>query len=290
MKIFSDIKNSIYAPSFYRGLENKPFSFSIKYFFKYALLLAAITTIINSIIYIPEINLFLKGIGSVLSDQYPDELIIKVDKGNVSVNVEEPYFVSFPDEFSAGSILKPGNPDGIKYLFAIDTQNELSLELFKRHNSLFLLGKNSIAFYDNNSISIQPFPENLNTEIDKKTADGWSETLRSLTGVASYTLFPILLFVFGYFSFISKLIYLIFGALLIWLLSSILGYGLNYSKSYRIGIHAMTLGLILFPILGYLFGKEIRFGFTLVMLIIFLINLQPNYTEKQLRTEVAIES
>ena len=93
MKIFKNIKNSIYSPKFYKELLEKPFSFSFKYFAIFALTISLFVTIIFSVIYIPGIKFFIDEFGYNVIDYYPEELQVTIKNGQVFTNVQEPYFI-----------------------------------------------------------------------------------------------------------------------------------------------------------------------------------------------------
>jgi hypothetical protein len=80
-----------------------------------------------------------------------------------------------------------------------------------------------------------------------------------------------------------KLVYLLFGAFLIWGLMKIRKISGGYKKAYQIGIHAMTLPILLNVII-FLFVPtfKVPFFFTIVMLMAAFVNLrsgQPVPTE-----------
>lgn len=283
MQFFNNIKSSIYNPNFYNEILNKPFSYSLKYFLSLAVLIAIVTTIVFSFSTLPKINKFIGEIDVNVLKYYPDELVITAKNGIISTNVPEPYFIKMPAELKDENIKPAKNESEItrqdmaelENLVVIDTKSPLTVDLFLSYKTFALVGRDSIAFYDNSAVKIQPTGPELNGVLTK------AKVLESLDKIMPYIkIIPVALipiaFIFSFIGFIfGNLIYLIFGAFVIWLAAKIMKRELEYGKAYQIGFHAITLGVILeaiifqfYPILNF------PFLFTILMVMIVWINLK----------------
>lgn len=265
MEFFNNIKNSIYSPKFYQELFSKPFSYSFKYFVLFALLVSLVLTVILSFTAIPPLKEFVENIGPEIMQYYPQELQITVKSGLVSTNVQEPYFIRSPQEF---------NKDGIENLLVIDTKNDFSLEGFNSYKTAVLLTKNSIVYYKDSAINIQPIDTNINFYLDKNKISGFYEKIRPFLNFI-YPAFILIVFAGYLFSFLFKMAYLLLGALVIEVAGKIKKVKIGYKKSYQFGFHLLTV-VILIEMLADLFKVNlgIPFLFTILLFIFALLNIE----------------
>ena len=81
-------------------------------------------------------------------------------------------------------------------------------------------------------------------------------------------------FYFQNFHLYVKMIYLLFGALLIWLVAKIKGLKIGYKKSYKAGMQLMTADIIIISILGAISPKlTFTFFFSILLVISAVLNL-----------------
>lgn len=269
MNFFQKIYKSIYAPSFYQELLGRPFSFSLKYFYLLTLILVLFVTVVFSLSLIPNINAFLKEFGPKILEAYPQELVITIKNGKASINVPEPYTIKFPD-------ILGGNEDKIsKNLLIINTKTPFSLQEFRSYDTTALLTENELVFHgDKGDIRIQPLDQVPDTEITKSFIESLIKAVEPFMKYAA-PLFAVMMFV-GFFIFYHvNLLYLLFAALLIWIMAKIKKFPIGYKKSYQISIHAMTLPLILYT-LAFAFVPQALYTyvFTVLLLIVAWVNVR----------------
>lgn len=262
------IVDSIYNPAFYRQLLEKRFSYSLKYFLGLALLITIVSSAIFSISALAPINRFVASAGENIINFYPEELEVVINHGNVSTNVTEPFFISVPDSWRGSA------ESTIDNVLVIDTTNDFSLDRFYQYRTAAWLTKDSLIFLKDSGIQIEPL-----NKIDNATIN--QAQVRSLVNRAT----PYLKFVTPFIflitllailsSFVGKLMYVCLFALIVLIIGKIKNISLTYQKAYQIGLHAITLGLIVnllpsgFPLL------HIPFLFTLLATIVVAINLKP---------------
>ena len=266
MKFFKNIKNSIYNPSYYNSVIANSFSSSLKYFLLFILLLSLLTTIILSFTTIPKIKSSIDTIGKEILRYYPDELEVVIKKGKVSTNVQEPYFIKIP-----GS--------GLENILVINTKVPFSLENFKDYKTACLLTKENLVCYDENqTIKISPLTNVPDFKLNKSIVSSFLTKIQPFFKL----FYPFLIFVFFIVIFISSLwrmIYLFFGALLIWLVAKVKKVDIGYKKSYQLGLYLMTAPFLINFLIKYVlkpFGVplNIPYLFTIVLVITTVLNLK----------------
>ncbi len=267
MGLFKNTKNSIYNPEYYNSLLSKPFSFSLKYFLLFTLIFSAIFALIYSIRIIPPLRNFLNEKSMEILQRYPEGLEITIKKGKVSTNAEEPYFVKFP----AGEM-----PDGagIKNLLVIDTRSDFYLEKFYSYSTVILLTRDSVVSQEKGKVTINQLENFPDFTVNKTVV---SSFINKITPYFNLVI-PIVMFgmLFGIYAAVSfRLVYLVVAALLIWVIGKIKKVNLDYSKSYKIGLHLMTLPIVVTFSLNFVSPQtSIPFLFTILTVVVAFINLE----------------
>ncbi len=278
MELFRDflklVRDSVYSPEFYKGLPDKRFWFSFKYFYSLVLVLALIVTALISLSAVPETQSFLNRTSEKVLNYYPQELEITIQKGQASTNVTEPYFLKLPDEFKTNQPDQAANQP--ENLLVIDTTTPFSVEKFKDYKTLAMLTKDNLVFAKDREIRIYGLDRFPDMKISKAAVSNFVAKVRPFLKFAGPVvvlgLFLIYLIVFS-----SELFFLLFIALGIWIILKIRKMRVGYVKGYQIGLHAVTLGMLLEAfqfILG--FNITIPFLFTILTLLVVVINFGSN--------------
>ncbi|MCR4328887.1 MAG: DUF1189 domain-containing protein [Patescibacteria group bacterium] len=268
MRFWETIKNSVYSPEFYRTLRGKNLSFSLKYFFSFAAVVAVVTASVVSFRIIPQAQFAFTVLGTKVTSYFPEELEIVIAEGEASVNVAEPYLVKTPDDF-----LQSTSTAKYENLFVADTVSPLSVDVFRSYSTLVLLTKHDFMVSGNHGeVRVYPLEGIPDMKINKKSVTNFvgdfMPLLKFLGPIIAILSF---LFFMGYAS--VQLIYLFFGALLVWALLWLKGIKVGYREAYRTGIHAMTLGVLVYS-LSFIIPMHIAvpFLFTILMLIVVAVN------------------
>lgn len=279
MSFLRAFKSSVYDPAFYKKVQSKSLGWVLKYFFLLIFVLALLNTLFLSYELLVKIPFQAQKLLSELINSYPSELKINIDKGQVSTNAQQPYFVSLPKNTD-----EQINPESLNNILVIDTNTPFSSTQFNQYKTFFWLTKDSLFYqnrgFDQRSLDLS---EVDNLKIDRGVVQNIANKIQPLLNILG----PILLIIFfiGLFiAFTFNLIYLLLLAVLIFLLSSIFKWGLNYMASYKIAILSSTLSyfvdLILFNTGIYTGFFGFPFLFTLTSLCIATINLQ-NFEQKR---------
>ncbi len=274
MHFLRQIKNSIYGRDFYASLRTQPLSYSFTYFFKFILLCAVIATIYGSIIFLPLLRSFSSEVSTGFINHFPAELAVTIASGKASSNVTEPYFIPMPAELKDHKVSVNGTEPDTANVLVIDTKNAFTIEQYEKYDAVAWLTADSLITHDNKGIRVVPLKDVPNMTVDHAKIVEWSKYIQPLVKVLSVAL-PVLIFLLAVFGLLFNLLYLVFGALAIWLASKVFKLGLNYSKSYQVGLHALTLTVLVQGILlmTALWTPFPFFG-TLLLLLVTVMNLK----------------
>lgn len=263
MNFLKTIRNSIYSPQFYSTVLTKSFKSSLGYF----LLLILFLTIIRIIFLIKPLLLDapvqLKGFLQEKVDCYPKDLEVKITNGQVSINAEEPYLISYCE--------------GGAYLAVIDTKTPFSPKKFDEYGKVAVwVTQNEIVYksndYETRSYSFTQIKDfKLNQQVLNSFYQKFSPYLKFVG--------PILLvlsFIGLYLAYVLRLIHLLLLASLIWLLSRIFKQTLEFGQSYKVGLYAITLGLIVDLVVSLTSRYTHFWGFPFMVSILTLVVVTVN--------------
>lgn len=230
MRFLKLIGNSIHSPKFYATLPKKSFKQSFGYFLLLALILTVIhlITLINPLLVQTPVDLqvFIQDVVNC----YPKDLEVKVINGQVSLNAEEPYFIS--------------NCKGGGYLAVIDTKTPFSSEKFDAYRVGAWINKDSIIYkrndYETRTYNLDQIKD---FKLNREEINSYHQKLSPFLKFVGPVLL-LLSFVGIYLLYMFRLVHLLFVALFIWLLSKAFKQQLGYGSSYKVGLYAITLGLI----------------------------------------------
>lgn len=277
MKIFFEtLKKTVFDPAFYRISAEAPFKDAFVYYVKTALFLATVMTIIFTVVLVPQGISFVKERAPILIQQYyPEQLIIKIEKGEVSINAPEPFIV----------VNKVGEPQAlngkpIKNLIVIDTRGDFETKKFNEYDTFALLTKHEFATEDNSGkITVQDLSGFPSVVIDQTTLLGWAEKIMS--SLTIFVPFGILLTLFALFmGFIAYVVPLLIFAFIPYFIAKIKKVSLTYGGAYKMSLYAVIPALALKTLLnisGFIF---IPAYFTLLIFIL-VITLNMRETEQQ---------
>jgi len=249
---FYVLARSFTSPSYYADVVKTSFWFSFKFFYFYFFLYSVAGT-----------DFFSKNIDTL----YPQELVVKIQNGEVSTNVSEPYIISlfdFKRIFDEMRVLGAKTPDLVN-LLVIDTK--ASVDDFTRLQTYALLTKDKFIVYDDKGgYRVYPLTDVSNVVIDKDLAMQITSAVKPffkwVTPLAIIGIFILL------FAFIPSevMTYLIFGAFVLWIAGKML--------SYQIGLHLSLIPTTVFGLIS-LFGGNVSFPFlrTIILTIMGIIVL-----------------
>ncbi|MFH1188962.1 MAG: DUF1189 family protein [bacterium] len=239
------IRSSIYDPIFYKDLFKKPLSYSFKYNLILTSVLALMATVFFSIFFIPSLSGFLNTVQTKIEESYPAGLEITFKGGIASTEgVEEPYYIPIQEGMkNIKNIQDTAAP--VKNLLAIQTKEDFNTDSFTAHHSLFVLNQKTLAYYNDNGIiskiSLKVLPA---ITINYSLIKSWSNKISPYFVVIPFI--AILLFFLVAIIFLQTMLALLLPwALILMIIAKIKKIHISYGKAYQLGIHLITLPLII---------------------------------------------
>ncbi|HSW48424.1 MAG TPA: DUF1189 family protein, partial [Candidatus Saccharimonadales bacterium] len=240
--------------------------------FKYFLLLILLVTIFQSIIPVwqfatvgqKQINVFIdKTITS-----YPSNLDLNIKNGKLSTNVKEPYFITFSGD--------KNQKDEVQNFAVIDTKTPFSVTQFNKYSTLAWVTSDSILVKDKNQgelkaidlTKVQDFTLNrnsVNTFASKATP--WLKLLLPIVTVG----IVVGLFIVNMF----LMVYILFVAILIWVVLKLIKKPLSYGEAYKVGMYAITLELLVGVVVAFLHLTGFPFMSIIITLLVVAFNFLP---------------
>jgi hypothetical protein len=270
-QLFTAIHDSIYNPTFYRELPSKSLGYSWKYYSAFALLVVIFLTIISSIPLIGSANRVVREFPQKFFAYYPDNFEFSIANGVLTTNAVEPYTLPIPLPLRV--IAKE---DDIADLVVFDTKTPFSLEQFNAYHSLIWVGGKQFAYREKDtSVRVQGFAPKTNITVNEKELHTMESLIspyyRFIGPVIVLSVFTGLLVALG-----VNFLYLLLGAVFIFVLLRFMKKELSYAKCYQVGLHAMTLPVLVYVVLATTpFALSgLPFSSTIIMLVIVYINFR----------------
>jgi len=237
MSIFEEIGKSIYSPSYYSNLRNERFFASFSYFISVAIIVSLVATAVITLRVFPLAKTTLQNLGPEVIERFPEGLIITIKDNQISTNSSGS--VAIPFDLGSSTLKLPTN------FLVIDTANPFDETRFKNASTVLYLTKDTIyAANEDGGIEQSEKVEIPDVVIDRASVLRWSHDLVPLLSWLPFV-FVFAIFFAGLWLSSLVLMELILGALVIMLASRARGVALSYKESYQIGLHAITLRLLL---------------------------------------------
>lgn len=284
MKFFQMVKDSVYNPGFYQDLKNQKFSDSVKYFAKFALIVSVVVALFPIVIGIGLLTWQSQRVADVrqqIVQTFPSELTLSIKNGEISTNVDEPYSIAIPDGIK-NTVSQKQASYPLDNLLVINTHKQIETSDFQNYKTLAVLGKNEFGVLDpgRGKVEIQNLDRfAFNYTLDRSGFESLVNTIWKLAKILGFMLLILLPFIIFFGIFIGYMMYLLFGALVIWLAADLGKRSLSYKESYQAGLHLITLPIIGEFLLPFIF--HIFFVFTLTLFILAYMNF------KQIETATA---
>ena len=284
MFFFKQVKNSIYNREFYKGLLERPFGYSLKYYLKLALTTALFGAVVFGLFMVPNILSFLWKVDAELVKIYPQDLVVTITDGEVSLNKPEPYRIAWPAGFDLTHILDR-EWIGYENLVVIDTTRAVE-EILNSTSTLVAISATNIGYKDIDSKvytdTIAPF---TNTEITYNRVLEFLEDVRPWYKFLT-PFFVVGVFVVAFLMMIFLLGLLLIQALFIWVLLLLMKVQKDKTKkvtfiqSLQVTLHATTLPVILMATLSVLGYPMFGVLFLALILVVIYLNLCPCLDKK----------
>lgn len=275
MNFVKKIISSVYSPSFYQEVIHQSFWKALRYYLLLSLLLTLIGVVSLFQTIGQKIPATVENVVKQAIDFYPPELVVTINQGQVSTNVEEPYFINLPA--TEDKIDQPNN------LLVIDTKTPFSSTQFNQYKTIAWLTKDSLFYLNSDSNRGEIRGMDLSKVNDFSVNKNLVSDLSNKSAPWLKVLGPILLMLTGlgiYLSFGFRLIYLLIFTLIVWIVLIVTKRRLSYRQLYKMGIYAMTPALILSQLVSasqnFSNFQGFPFMFTIITLVVVILNLPKN--------------
>ena len=276
-RFFKTIAKSIYSPEFYWRLHKKQFASSMKYFWALIGLVSLVITVILAPALIISEKTFINKTFPSFVEKFPGDLTVKIENGEATTNQTSTITFAIPEDNPQSKKLKE---NGIENILVINTLEDFGITKFEGAKTLIMLSKNAISFGSKDDLRIKSLTNtNLNITIDRNELASYGEKAKNKENkIDVATVIVLWIAILVYLSL--KLITFFFLAWIIGLLLRGKKHHLTYKKLYQITIHAATLGILL-EVLHFFFLPSIPFLFSVITIMVALINFAPEKLENQ---------
>jgi hypothetical protein len=287
MWLWQSLKASVYDPVFYRSMKDRRTGPALGYFAVIVFVASLIVSFpalrgISSFVFYPsdEVN----SIKQQALDLYPDWLELKAEGGKLSMNAESPFAIPMPHgTIEGGDQSLPTN------LIVINTERPIEVADFEAYDTLIVLGADEIGVIEEKKGKTQiqkigQFLEDGKFDLAKDEYVKFVNRIeKMIKGFGIVLLFLVPIAVFSGL-FVSYLVYLLFGALVIWFAAWARKTHWQYGTAYKAGLYLITLPIAYNALSSFCTTSEVRvpFFFTILLFVIALINIS---SEKPAVTE-----
>lgn len=266
-------KNTFTSREYYRDVVKAPFSFSLKFFFlSFTFFAALITVWMTATSFYPLHRVITEPLFlSRLAEVFPEELVITIDQGVASSNVQEPYAIPMErlDTFidSISQQVKGANSEEPASLLVVDTK--ASVEDIFTYNTAALLTKHSISVRNGDGeFRTYRLSEDVSARVDRNQIEGvlgvLAPYLRVVIPLVILVMFLCIAFLFPLFN----LLYLLLASVLLWIVSRLFHSTLSYGKVYQIGLHLCVIVTVVSYGVGVLVPRSIPYFDTILLLLL----------------------
>ncbi len=271
---FTTIPKAIYSTDFYKEIPLKPMKKILGYFFLLILLIVVIQTAVLAVPILTQTENQLKTWLNTTINYYPTDLVVTIQKGRVSTNATEPYFIPFPPQNASAST------DQFNNLVVIDTKTPFTITQFNEYKTVAWMAQDSIFYYDRQQgVKTMDLSKIDYFKVDKSFIQILTDKIGPWLKFAGPGL--VVLILIGLFlANTLRLIQLLIIAFLVWLLLKVMKKGVKYWDAYKISLYAITLGLVVELTLSLFHLGAFPFMFTLLTLVVVIVNQGISHTNQ----------
>lgn len=246
---FRTLKASFYSPEFYGGLDKQTGGRAFWFFVRITALYLGLVAIMLGVAWANNDAFRWEKLADALVDVYPEELVVTFQDGKASVNVEEPFFIDFPEVWmsiiqpdAAAGEQKDGPEEAAPHLLVIDTKTPFSVPVFREYDTVAWLAEDSLYYLGQEDGEVRgvELGKVKNMEFTRASM----EELGEKTVTAVQKMFPAILSAVAVLVFLFfvawELIYLLVLAVLIAVMRSMLNLPAEFGLSYKTGLFALS--------------------------------------------------
>lgn len=261
----NDLRSSFYCTRFYNGLSEHSFEKGMGFVVFWSFVASLVGSAIVAMGIVPLVFTFSGE--EYVEEYYPSELVITIEDGIATTNVEEPYYVGMDDV---------DENEGKRFGIYLDTKRDLTISDAQSYDAFGVLTKDTLVMSDGDGETRMVTLADIgNFTLDKDVALHYVEVAMKW---ARILIVPAVLLVAIFITIASVLSYLfldLFGALIVMMVGKLYKRTFSYKTAYTIALFA-TGPVIIADIALMLFGiMTLPMSVTLVVfLAVILANIR----------------
>jgi hypothetical protein len=177
-------KNSLLSFDYYKDVIQTPVSFSVKYYIILALIVSLVTTGAISARLLPKLQPELNNLVSQVQNYYPDELVLTMTDGKLSINKDEPYVIPLPKALAENQTDGQQDENTEKLpenLVVLDSQG--TIDNLETYNTLILINSANVLYRDQNGkIEVYPLKDMPNGQFNKQNFNELVDKVKAFLG------------------------------------------------------------------------------------------------------------
>lgn len=235
MKFIQTIRAAIYSRDYVSRFKGRSFGQMTWFLFRLCLAQGVLLILVAIPLLYPAVRSLTSG--SFVRNHYPAGLEVNIKDGQVSTNMQEPYFVAFPESASSSP----------KNLLAIDTSDKSPIDALKEYDTLVLLTKDSLASKkpETGEIRIFPLTDVKDFHVSQESAQAFLDKIRPVLYILSVAALLLLPLVIGSFTTLWYVAILLGYALVTWLVAKVRKMPMKYSEAYMLSGYLLTFPIII---------------------------------------------
>jgi hypothetical protein len=207
-----------------------------------------------------------------IQQSVPNNAIVTIKNGVASTNLAEPYFISVDKSIFEQLLSGEVNPEswGISKIRILTVDTNASAEDFELYQSLALLTKSSLVYYNDNKISISPLRNIRDLTISRSEIIDKIDLFNQnkLINTCLYFLTIITPFILFLACFIRLCLWICLINLLLFILAKIVNINSNYLTLWSYTVYVSFLPLLFWIMIKGIF----QFSYSLILMYIISIS------------------
>ncbi len=224
--------------NYYKDVVKTNFGFSMKYFLALSILAAITSASATTLTISGEAKTSIKTFVDGMVNIFPADLTITTKDGKASINQPEPYIIPAP-KGPAETAEQANQPENLIVFYSKGTIDDL-----ENYKTLVLVNEKNILVKNSNKIEVYPLSEIPDGEFSKANIQALADLVKPYIELTPYAIAATLLITLIMYYTAFRLVYLLPVALILLLIGKIHKLKYDFPKYYQVGIHTLTLPLI----------------------------------------------
>jgi hypothetical protein len=258
-RFFRTVIDSASKPASYKPHLKERTGTGLGYLYWLLVCLSTISALVLAAWYIPAragIQEIIEKAAPVLRESFPPELVLTLQTGALSTNMEEPIFID-PEFWDVD--MDPDDEEPMPdHFLTIDTN--ASIDDFSAYDTAILATRTHIVWKDDNQLRANAFSEfEENFVLDYETYEEGVTTIEPMLNNAPLFIDMVVVllilcmpFIGAGFAWAWYLFMLLIWTCLLWVLAAVMQKKLTYGELYRLGLYGVTLPLLYSTIAGWI--------------------------------------